>query len=306
MVSEYRCLLIGPSDVASDVKEVSQYVGAWNGHVGAAVGVRVSVVHWESHGTPDSREPAQPAINRQIVDDCDFAVALFLARLGTETLSGASGSVEEIDRMTTAGKPVLVYFSDAAISQIALKGDQYSKLQSYRERMMQKSFVWSYPDARTLISQLALHLTSCVTALRANEIGQPLPAGITGVATAPRPDVRVVASASLIGLPPMETVMGVSIQNHSPAPVHFGSLSLSLANGQNAFMGRDAIGTQNSPGTIAAGRAWKFFYAVAVLKEAMEAGQIVKAVAIDEIGRHYESDAATMQQVLKQLGLLKN
>ena len=109
-VKEYRCLLIAPSDVEDYCKALGELVISWNAHIGMSLGVRVDLVRWRSHATPDARRPAQLSINEQIVDDCDLGIALFWSRLGTPTEIAESGSVEEIDRLTTAGIRVLVYF----------------------------------------------------------------------------------------------------------------------------------------------------------------------------------------------------
>jgi len=302
-VTEYRCLLIAPSDVEDGCRVLLDLVRDWNAHLGKELGARVELVRWRSHATPDARQPAQPTINEQIVDDCDLAVALFWSRLGTPTETAESGSVEEIERLTTAGIRVMLYFSDAAVEQAALKGDQYSRLQTYRDKMQLAAFCWSYANDDVLQRQVMLHLTSAISELRARDVGSPLPSsGRGGVITAPKPDVRVSASASII-VPRNEklTVLAVAIQNHAPMPVHMASLSLSCADGTKMFLQKDAIGRSNSPGTIEPGKSWTFFYPLDILREVMEKTGIVSAVCPDQIGRVYSSDEQSMRRVLKQL-----
>src|SRR5262245_56094076 len=95
-VLEFRCLLISPGDVTLERDAVSDAVTRWNAQVGEALGARVHVVRWETHGVPDASAPAQEVLNRQIVDDCDIGIAVFWARLGTPTGEHQSGSIEEI------------------------------------------------------------------------------------------------------------------------------------------------------------------------------------------------------------------
>jgi hypothetical protein len=57
----------------------------------------------------------RPSSNDQLVDDADILIGLFKARIGTPTGISASGTIEEIDRLVAAGKPVMLYFSTGPI-----------------------------------------------------------------------------------------------------------------------------------------------------------------------------------------------
>ena len=114
-VVEYRCLLISPSDVDAERAAISEVVGEWNAQVGSVLGARVHLVRWETHSVPDAAAPPQEALNRQIVDESDFGLAVFWGRLGSPTGSHLSGSIEEIDRLRARGARVLLYFSTSPI-----------------------------------------------------------------------------------------------------------------------------------------------------------------------------------------------
>jgi hypothetical protein len=118
-VTEYRCLLISPSDVEEEREALLEVVARWNAHDGKALGARVELVRWETHAVPDSGQPAQASLNRQIVDECDFGIAVFWARLGTPTASEHSGSIEEINRLKARGANVLVCFNAAPVPQVS-------------------------------------------------------------------------------------------------------------------------------------------------------------------------------------------
>src|SRR4051812_21745450 len=109
-IDEFRCLLISPSDVASEREAVLATVVKWNAHIGQALQARIELVLWETHSVPESSARPQQSLNRQIVDDADFAVAIFWARLGTPTGTSISGSAEEIQRLLDKGVRVLPYF----------------------------------------------------------------------------------------------------------------------------------------------------------------------------------------------------
>src|SRR5438045_1658210 len=95
-IIEYRCLLISPGDVAEERDALTKLVNDWNAQIGCGLGVRVELVRWESHATPDMSGPPQEVINTQLLGDCDLGIAVFWSRLGTPTSTHPSGSVEEV------------------------------------------------------------------------------------------------------------------------------------------------------------------------------------------------------------------
>jgi hydroxymethylpyrimidine pyrophosphatase-like HAD family hydrolase len=165
----YRCLLISPSDVKSERIALLEQAQKWNALIGQALEVRVELVLWETHTVPDSGAKAQASINKQIVDECDFGIAVFWARLGTATDSERSGSVEEIKRLCDRGQPVLVYFSTAPVPQEALNDSQYTQLQTFKQEQRESAFPGSYKDLDDLREQFMLHLTSTVAKLLEKE-----------------------------------------------------------------------------------------------------------------------------------------
>ena len=110
-ITEYRCLLISPGDVAEEREGLAKAVDRWNAQVGDALDARVRLVRWETDGVPDASAPPQQVLNRQIVDESDFGVALFWARLGTPTGTHAAGSVGNAipDRKSNRGAVCLPY-----------------------------------------------------------------------------------------------------------------------------------------------------------------------------------------------------
>src|ERR1700731_2767221 len=83
----------------------------WNALDGEAESVVLLPVAWETHATPRSGVRPQAAINEQLVDQSDILVGMFWTKLGTSTGVAPSGTVEEIERFISAGKPTLLYFS---------------------------------------------------------------------------------------------------------------------------------------------------------------------------------------------------
>ena len=137
-IIEYRCLLISPSDVDEERAAVSAVIDDWNALIGKGHDARVLLVRWETHGVPDVSAPPQEVLNRDIVDECDFGIAIFWTRLGSPTTTHESGSIEEIERLRQRGARVLVYVSSAPIPQERLRDDQYHRLSEFRKATWQR------------------------------------------------------------------------------------------------------------------------------------------------------------------------
>jgi hypothetical protein len=233
-VVEYRCLLISPGDVDQERSALVEALDSWNALVGAALDARVHLVRWETHSVPDASGPPQEVLNRQIVDECDFGIAVFWTRIGTATTTHPSGSIEEIERLRERGARVLVYVSSAPIPQDRLKDDQFQRLSEFKRRLQQEGLLGSYQDVADLRQQVPLHVTAVVAELLQKDRGKPSPdvGGQTGgVLTAPKPDVRVVvfAAETVPRTPGVDHLLGIRIQNHSPVVVYMSGISILLS-----------------------------------------------------------------------------
>ncbi len=102
----------------------------------------------------DSRE----VLNRQIVDKCDIAIAVFWTRFGTETEDFGSGTEEEIEKMLKDGKQVFLYFLEKPISPAKINHEQYAKIQSFKERHKGEGLFFMVADESILADQFREHL----------------------------------------------------------------------------------------------------------------------------------------------------
>jgi hypothetical protein len=310
-VIEYRCLLISPGDVDAERAAISEVVQQWNAQVGDALGARVNLVRRETHSVPDVSASPQAVLNRQIVDESDFAIAVFWGRLGTPTGSHMSGSIEEIDQLRTRGARVLIYFSSAPIPQDTLRDDQFLRLQEFKSGIQQAGLLGSYNDISDLREQALLHLTSVVAGLLQRDRVQPSPAESNQVVlTAPRPDVRVIAySAEVMPRQGPNRILRVVVQNHSPIVVFVANISIALRTGTMLMAPRDVItGEFQSRRPLQPGES----YALNMDGDALLAGDryspedILYVVVTDDVGREYRSSEESMQAVLKQFRALKH
>ena len=101
-----------PGDVANEREALREEIHEWNGTFGDE-GVMLLPRMWEYDSVPDLRVRAQGVINRQLVDNAD--IIGHGHRLGTPTAEADSGTVEEVERVANADKPVMLYFSNTPV-----------------------------------------------------------------------------------------------------------------------------------------------------------------------------------------------
>ena len=159
---EYSCLLISPSDVNEERAAIVDVINHWNAQIGKNHDASVRLVMWETHAVPDVSAPAQEVLNRDIVDECDFGIAVFWTRLGSPTTTYDSGSMEEIERLRQRGARVLVYMGSAPIPQERLKDDQYHRLSEFKKQLRNEGLLGTYHDVADLREQILLHTTTVV------------------------------------------------------------------------------------------------------------------------------------------------
>lgn len=103
----------------------------------------------------------QGLVNKQVLKDCDLLIGVFWTRLGTPTGVASSGTVEEIREHMAAGKPTMLYFSDAPIEPGRVDPVQYEQLQRFRDECKNCGLVETYKNYRQFETKLSrqLHLT---------------------------------------------------------------------------------------------------------------------------------------------------
>ncbi|MDK7083166.1 DUF4062 domain-containing protein [Pseudoglutamicibacter cumminsii] len=95
----------------------------------------------------------QEIINAQGVDGADIVVALFGSRLGSPTPDAVSGTVEEIERAVSSGKPVHLYFSRAPLSH-DVDTAQLEGLRNFKNEIKERGLLGEFDDIRQLENQI--------------------------------------------------------------------------------------------------------------------------------------------------------
>lgn len=139
-----RLLIASPGDTADARRVVKETVEEWNSLHAETSGVVVLPVMWERDVVPGMGDRPQAIVNRQIVDVADALVGIFWTRLGTPTGEAESGTVEEVEQLIEAGKPVLLYFSDEPVVPASIEPAQYKRLTAFRDDVRSRGFVDGY------------------------------------------------------------------------------------------------------------------------------------------------------------------
>lgn len=137
----YQVFLASPSDTETEREVLRHVVGRWNDLHAADLGVVLLPVGWETHAVPQLGAPPQALINRQVLERCDLLIGVFWTRLGTPTEAAPSGTAEEIQRFTAAGKWALVYFSTRQAAPDLLDPEQLGALRKFREELQGQGLI---------------------------------------------------------------------------------------------------------------------------------------------------------------------
>ncbi len=157
-------LIASPSDVGKERDVVAQVIHEWNAVHSRRMGISLEPIRWETHTFPASGARPQEIIDTQIVDDCDFVIGIFGARLGTPTGEAQSGTIEEIERLRKQGKHVSLYFSNAPVPRDTDQ-QQLQALQVYQEARSKDTLYGTFASVEDLNRQFSRHLPQLVSSV---------------------------------------------------------------------------------------------------------------------------------------------
>ncbi len=154
----YRNLIASPSGEPEERALARELIHLWN-HVNADhAGAVMLLVMWETHALPEMGDRPQAILNKQLVDDCDALIGIFWTRIGTPTEVAESGSVEEIKRLISLGKPTMLYFSFKPVAPDNLDVEQWSRLTAFRKECESSGIVHRFASLDELRKDLFEHL----------------------------------------------------------------------------------------------------------------------------------------------------
>lgn len=148
-----------PGDVESEIDIINDVVKQFNSSFNDTLGIAIKTIFWSEDSFSESGDKPQTLINKQLVNDCDAAVAIFWTKFGTPTDHFSSGTEEEIMRMLDAGKQVFMYFSDKPVSPSKQISEDYKKIQTFRKKYKDKGIYFIYSSDEEFKKLLYAHIT---------------------------------------------------------------------------------------------------------------------------------------------------
>lgn len=153
-----KILIASTSDVQKERDYAVEVIRYWNAQNSDEQKLVLEAVLWESHSAPEAGDRVQGILNKQIVDQCDGAIGIFWTRIGTDTGVALGGAVEELERLESMGKPVMIYFSlDRLPHDVDI--DQLQKVRAFKaKRQCKGDLLGDYEDPDDFRWQLNQHL----------------------------------------------------------------------------------------------------------------------------------------------------
>lgn len=142
----FEVMIASPSDVPRERQIARDVVHQWNAVNSKTKQAVLLPVMWETHASPSMGQRAQEVINKEVLEDCDLLVGIFWTRIGTPTGKSKSGTVEEIQKHIDAGKPAMLYFSEAPVRLDSVDSEQYKQLKEFRQECEQKGLIVTFSD----------------------------------------------------------------------------------------------------------------------------------------------------------------
>lgn len=171
-ITQYELLISCPGDVRKEVEIIKEVVHKFNSEFSKTLGIMIQERYWGKDSYPASGDTPQKILNKQFVDDCDAAVAIFWTRFGTPTDEYGSGTEEEIEKMLASDKQVFMYFSDSPISLSEIDVEQYEKVNEFKKKYADRGLYWEYKTTDEFKDLFYAHLTKhFLTLSKVEELG---------------------------------------------------------------------------------------------------------------------------------------
>ncbi|MGA2440106.1 MAG: hypothetical protein ABSH08_04055 [Tepidisphaeraceae bacterium] len=161
-------VIASPSDMPEERQAAKQVIIEWNDLHSEAEAVQLQPKMWETHTTPEMGRP-QEVVNKQIIRTADLLIGMFWTKLGTSTGVAASGTVEEIEEVVKAGKPVHLYFSNRPIDPSKIDTKEFDRLVEFKGETFKKALAKNFSSPDELKHLVIADLTRRVRMIKADE-----------------------------------------------------------------------------------------------------------------------------------------
>jgi len=146
-VNAIRVFIGSPDDVAEEREAAVQVIHEWNASHSLNQRTLIEPVRMETHAQAALGDHPQTIINGQLLDRCDFLIAIFWSRLGTPTVSAESGTVQEINDFIERKGPesVLLFFSKKSYPN-TVDTAELERLRKFKKEMQNKGLYLQFDD----------------------------------------------------------------------------------------------------------------------------------------------------------------
>lgn len=145
-------MIASPGDVGEGREAVMRAITGWNEANTRTRGVVVVPLRWESV-SPQAGAHPQAIINAALLDNADSVVGIFGSRIGSETPTAISGTVEEVDRAIADGRRVHLWFSSAPHPH-DVDLEQLRALREFQDNLRQRSLYGTYANYEELVHKV--------------------------------------------------------------------------------------------------------------------------------------------------------
>jgi len=150
LATVFSIFVASPDDVSPERHEIQNAVAEWNVTHSRRENIILEPVLWESHSRPELGDRPQAIINKQILEECDILIAIFWTRMGTPTGEEDSGTIEEIKNFCQQKKPVLLYFSNQALTLEKIDLAQFEKVKKFKSESKELGLIAEYTSIEEL------------------------------------------------------------------------------------------------------------------------------------------------------------
>ena len=167
-VTLIHVLVSSPEELTAERQAVRRIAEELNNSILSDLNIRLEVITWQTHGSPDFASDAQEVLNRQLAD-WDIYIGMLGNTFGTPTPRAGSGTEEEFVHAYKRWKDdqrscrIMFYFSDAPVAPSRVNLQELSIVRTFREKLGELGgLYWSYRDATELPELLRRHILSAI------------------------------------------------------------------------------------------------------------------------------------------------
>ena len=143
----YRIMIGCPGDVREEVETAKEVINRWTRVHAEQDRIVLLPINWETNSYPEHGAHPQKILDKQVVEKSDLLIAIFGARLGSQTDTAASGTIEEIEEHIKAGKPVMLFFR-MLNDTTSVSSEEFIRFESFKKSVKSRALYREYKAAQ--------------------------------------------------------------------------------------------------------------------------------------------------------------